>query len=240
MTSAPPAKAKGPASYFPSIERTYGRAIDEWKAMIRSSGITKHSELVTWLKTEHAMGHGHATALVAHTLAESSAPASSVAKKASRARSENVGAQTFTTTLSGDASKTGIVIPDAVIAKLGAGSRPAVAVTINGFDYRSTVAVMGGQHMVGVSAAIRKEAGLVAGDAITVTLSVATTPRDVVVPPDFANALAASPPARAFFDALANSLQRFHVDTINDAKTDETRQRRIAKAVELFLAGKKR
>ncbi|MFE5999668.1 DUF4287 domain-containing protein [Streptomyces sp. NPDC056454] len=61
---------KGPASYFPSIEKTYGRPVSEWKALIRASPLTKHMELVSWLKTEHALGHGHANALVAHILAE--------------------------------------------------------------------------------------------------------------------------------------------------------------------------
>src|SRR5690606_24161529 len=65
--------AKGPASYFPSIEKKYGRPIAEWKDLIRTSPLTRHMELVTWLKTEHGLGHGHANALVAHTLAEDSA-----------------------------------------------------------------------------------------------------------------------------------------------------------------------
>ncbi|MCD2103589.1 MULTISPECIES: DUF4287 domain-containing protein [Rhodococcus] len=61
---------KGPASYFPSIEKKYGRPIVEWQELIRSSDLTKHMELVNWLKSEHGMGHGHANALVAHTLKE--------------------------------------------------------------------------------------------------------------------------------------------------------------------------
>ncbi|WP_454656117.1 DUF4287 domain-containing protein [Bosea beijingensis] len=61
---------KGPASYFPSIEKKYGRPITEWKAMVRARLPAKHMELVTMLKTEHGMGHGHANAIVAHTLAE--------------------------------------------------------------------------------------------------------------------------------------------------------------------------
>jgi hypothetical protein len=65
--------AKGPASYFPSIERTYGRPIADWKALIRSSELTKHGQLVAWLKQEHGLGHGHANALVAHTLREHAA-----------------------------------------------------------------------------------------------------------------------------------------------------------------------
>ena len=63
-------KVKGPASYFPSIEKKYGKPIDEWKALIRSKPGLKHMELVNWLKSEHDMGHGHANALVAHTLQE--------------------------------------------------------------------------------------------------------------------------------------------------------------------------
>jgi len=63
-------KPQGPAAYFPSIEKKYGQPIEYWKDLIRSSPLTKHGELVTWLKIEHALGHGHATALVAHTLAE--------------------------------------------------------------------------------------------------------------------------------------------------------------------------
>ena len=66
------AAEKGPASYFPSIEKKYGRPISEWKDLIRASPLTKHGELVAWLKTEHGLGHGHANALVAATLAEDS------------------------------------------------------------------------------------------------------------------------------------------------------------------------
>ncbi|MGW2615546.1 DUF4287 domain-containing protein [Streptomyces sp. NPDC001500] len=64
------APVKGPASYFPSIEKKHGRPIDAWKSLIRSSPLTRHMELVAWLKSEHGLGHGHANALVAHTLAE--------------------------------------------------------------------------------------------------------------------------------------------------------------------------
>ena len=111
---------------------------------------------------------------------------------------------------------------------------------MNGYEYRSTVAVMGGRNMVGISAKIRKETGLKGGDPIHVVLTVADTPRAVEVPDDFARALSADATAHAFFHNLANSLQRYHVDNINGAKTQETRQRRIDKAIALFKAGKKR
>lgn len=61
---------KGPASYFPSIEKKYGRPIAEWKALVRARYPARHMELVTMLKTEHGLGHGHANAIVADTLAE--------------------------------------------------------------------------------------------------------------------------------------------------------------------------
>ncbi|MGP4114303.1 DUF4287 domain-containing protein [Streptomyces sp. 4N509B] len=57
--------AKGPASYFPAIEKKYGRPIEEWRDIVRASPLTKHMELVAWLKAEHGLGHGHANALVA-------------------------------------------------------------------------------------------------------------------------------------------------------------------------------
>ncbi|MEU6865383.1 DUF4287 domain-containing protein [Streptomyces sp. NPDC046876] len=64
------AAVKGPASYFPSIEKKYGRPVAEWKELIRASPLTRHMQLVDWLKSQHGLGHGHANALVAHTLAE--------------------------------------------------------------------------------------------------------------------------------------------------------------------------
>jgi Domain of unknown function (DUF4287) len=63
-------KVTGPASYFPSIEKKYGKPISEWQALIRSKPGMKHMELVNWLKADYGMGHGHANALVAYTLAE--------------------------------------------------------------------------------------------------------------------------------------------------------------------------
>lgn len=69
MNELRPEKINGPASYFPSIEKKYGQPIEHWTDLVRSSPLTRHLELVTWLKDEHGLGHGHANALVAHTLA---------------------------------------------------------------------------------------------------------------------------------------------------------------------------
>lgn len=146
----------------------------------------------------------------------------------------------FDATVTATGNNTGVVVPDDLIQRLGAGRRPAVVVSINGYEYRSTVGVMGGRHMVGISAAIRTATGLKGGDAIHVVLTVAETPREVEMPDDFAAALSADPDAAAFFAKLSNSLQRYHVDNVNAAKTDDTRARRIEKAVSLFREGKKR
>jgi hypothetical protein len=147
---------------------------------------------------------------------------------------------TFETTVSASGNNTGIAVPGEVIEHLGRGKRPPVLVNVNGYEYRSTVAVMGGTYMIGLSAAVRAATGLKGGDPIRVTLTVADAPREVDLPADLAAALDAEEPARRFFDKLSNSLQRYHVDNINAAKAPETRQRRIAKAVSLFLDGKQR
>jgi hypothetical protein len=146
----------------------------------------------------------------------------------------------FQTTLTATGKNTGIVVPAGLIEELGAGRRPPVLVDVNGYEYRNTVGVMQGKHMISVSAAVREATGLKGGDAITVTLTIADTPRTVTVPPDLDAAFRENRPAHEFFDKLSNSLQRYHVDNINGAKTAATRERRIAKAVELFLAGKQR
>jgi hypothetical protein len=147
---------------------------------------------------------------------------------------------TFETTVAVTGNNTGIVVPEEVIAQLAAGKRPPVLVNVNGYEYRNTVGVMGGKHMISVSAAVRKATGLKGGDPIRVTLTVADTPREVVLPADFAAALAADEQASAFFGTLSNSLQRYHIDNLTAAKSADTRQRRIDNALALFRAGKQR
>ena len=146
----------------------------------------------------------------------------------------------FETTVAATGNNTGIVVPEEVIEKLAAGKRPPVVVSVNGYEYRNTVGVMGGKHMISISAAVRKATGLKGGDPIRVTLTLADTPRDVTVPADFAAALAADEQAGAFFGTLSVSMRRYHVDTITAAKSADTRQRRIDKAIALFRAGKQR
>jgi hypothetical protein len=126
-----------------------------------------------------------------------------------------------TTILQGDKTATGIQIPDEVVEALGAGKRPPISVTIKGYTYRSTVAVMGGAYMVGVSAENRAGAGVKGGDEVDVEIELDTAPREVMVPPDFASALDAEPNARNTFEGLSYSNKSWHVLQIEGAKTDE-------------------
>ena len=135
---------------------------------------------------------------------------------------------------------TGINVPAEVVEALGAGKRPRVTVTINGHSYRSSVAVLGGRYMLGVSAENRAAAGVQGGDTVDVELELDTAPREVVVPSDLAAALAAEPAAQATFDGLSYSNKSWHVLQVSGAKSDETRQRRIARSVEALAAGKVR
>ena len=112
--------------------------------------------------------------------------------------------------------------------------------TINGFMYRSTIAVMGGRYMVGVSADNRAGAGVKGGDEIDVDIELDNAPREVVVPAELAAALDADPAARRTFDALSYSNQSWHVLQVTGAKTDETRERRIAKSIAALREGRPR
>jgi hypothetical protein len=145
-----------------------------------------------------------------------------------------------TTILQAGKTATGIRVPDDIVEALGKGKRPPVRVTINGFTYRSTVAVMGGDYMIGVSAENRAGAHVAGGDEVDVDLELDTTPRDVMLPADFAAALDANPKARQTFDALSPSNKGWHVSSIESAKTDDTRVRRITKQVEALREGRVR
>ena len=139
---------------------------------------------------------------------------------------------TFRTTLQlHGKTATGIEIPPEIIASLGTSKKPAVLVTLNGYTYRNTVAVMGGVFMVGVNAEHREAAGVKAGDTLDITLELDTAPRTVELPDDLAAALAAVAGAQAAFDASSPSKRKEFVRQVEDAKTEETRVRRIATVV---------
>jgi hypothetical protein len=133
---------------------------------------------------------------------------------------------------------TGFRVPREVVEALGKGKRPPVVVTINGYSYRNTVAVYGDEYLLGVAAEHREAAGVKAGDLLDVDLELDTAPREVEVPPDFAAALDRDPEARRFFDGLSYSNKRRFTLSVDEAKSTETRERRIAKYVEQLHDGK--
>lgn len=145
-----------------------------------------------------------------------------------------------TTILQGDKTATGIRVPDEIVAALGAGKRPPVRVTLKEYTYRSTVAVLGGVFMVGVSADNRAGAVVNGGDEVDVDIELDAAPREVTLPPDFATALDAEPDARRTFNGLSYSNKSWHVLQIEGAKTDETRQRRLAKSIAVLREGRAR
>lgn len=145
-----------------------------------------------------------------------------------------------TTIKAGGKTATGIEVPDKVVSALGSSRRPPVRVTINGYTYRSTVAVMGGVYMVGVSGDTRENAGVAAGDKVEIDIVLDTEPREVAVPKDLAAALKGNARAKQEFEGLSYSHKRRHVMAIDQAKTAETRERRIAKTVQLLSEGRGR
>jgi len=136
-----------------------------------------------------------------------------------------------TTLLTSGKTAVGIEVPGEVVDALGAGKRPPVRVTINGYTYRNTVAVMGGAFMVGVSAEHRERAGVAGGDEVDVDVELDTQPRECNVPADLAAALDGQPGARRAFEALSYSRKQALALPVDQAKTPETRQRRIDKAL---------
>ena len=138
----------------------------------------------------------------------------------------------FRTTVElGGKTATGMRVPDEVVEALGAGRKPAVTVTIGPHTYRSTVTARGGVFLLPLSAENRNAAGVQAGDEVEVDAELDTAPREVAVPPDLAQAVAGDPLAAQRFEALSYSHRLRWVLSVEDAKTSETRQRRIDKAV---------
>ena len=132
---------------------------------------------------------------------------------------------------------TGLVVPPEVVEGLGGGKRPAVVVTLGGHSYRTTVGVMGGRSLLPVSAENRAAAGLAPGDEVEVDVELDTAPREVEVPADLAAALDGEPGLRSRFDALSPSRRKEHVRSVESAKAEATRARRVAAVLATLGAG---
>lgn len=142
-----------------------------------------------------------------------------------------------TQVLLGGKTATGLPVPADVVEALGAGKKPAVTVTLGGHTYRTTVASRGGQFLLSLSAENREKAGVAAGDDVEVEVALDTAPRELAIPPDLTAALAADDTARARFESLSYSAKQRFVLPIGQAKTEETRQRRVAKVITDLRAG---
>ena len=138
----------------------------------------------------------------------------------------------------GGKTATGIPVPEEVVTSLGSSKRPPVRVTINGHTYRSTLASRGGQFMLPISAENRASAGVAAGDKVEVDIELDTEPREVTMPPDLTEALEREVETKRYFEGLSYSQRQRYVLPIEQAKTAETRQRRIDKALSMLREGR--
>ena len=137
-----------------------------------------------------------------------------------------------TVVLTAGLTTTGVNVPEDIVLSLGGGKKPLVKVTINGYTYRSAIAPRGDRYMLGINADVREAAHVAGGDEIDVTLELDTEPREVTVPAELAAWLAAHPAAKAYFDGLSYSKKRLYTVPIENAKTDETRQKHLGRAKE--------
>jgi len=145
--------------------------------------------------------------------------------------------RTFHTTILQTGKNTaGIQVPEEIIGQLGAGKQPLVRVTINKYTYRSAVAVMNGKYMISFNPEHRKAAGVQGGDETDVTLELDIEPRTVEVPKDLKDALTKANVLNAF-EKTAPSMKKEYVRQVEEAKAQETRERRINKIVEKLSAG---
>jgi hypothetical protein len=145
----------------------------------------------------------------------------------------------FKTTIMQVGNNTGINVPPEVIEKLGGGKKPAVVVTLNNYSYRSTVAVMGGRYMISLSAENRKNANVKGGDELEITVMLDTEARTVDLPSDFKKGLDNNKQAQMAFEKLSPSKKKAMVVSINEAKTEETKFKRIEKAINSLVEEKK-
>jgi hypothetical protein len=126
---------------------------------------------------------------------------------------------------------TGIQVPHEVVEKLGNSKRPPVIVTVNGYTYQNTIAVMNGVFMLSVSSDVREKANIKSGDIIEVEIELDAQPREVEVPIDLKKALDNNIAAKKFFETLSNSNKKRFIIPIEQAKTPETKTRRIEKTI---------
>jgi hypothetical protein len=147
----------------------------------------------------------------------------------------------FRTQLQARGPAAAVVLDDGQVATVGEGAKrfPVVA-TVNGYTWRTSVARMGGEFLVGLNREVRTGAGAEAGQQVDVTIELDTAPREVDVPEDLAAALASDPQAEAAFEGMAFTHRKEYARWVAGAKREETRHRRLQQALEMIRAGRTR
>jgi hypothetical protein len=144
-----------------------------------------------------------------------------------------VGSLRFTAELVPRGPAAAVVLDDQQVAAVGEGAkRFPVLARVNGYAWRTSVARMRGEYVLGLSRAVRDAAGAQAGDEVDVELELDSAPREVDVPEPLAAALAEEPAARAAFDALAYTHRKEYARWVQQAKHEDTRARRVAQTIE--------
>jgi hypothetical protein len=152
-----------------------------------------------------------------------------------------VGELTLQATLEPRGPAAAVVLTDEQVAEIGEGKKAfPVRATINGYSWAGRVSRMGGEFLLGLNREVRTGAGVEAGDEVTVTIALDEAPRDVEVPPALARALDGDAAAKAKFDALAFTHRKEFARWIAEAKKDDTRERRVAEALQMLHEGRTR
>ncbi|HQW11769.1 MAG TPA: YdeI/OmpD-associated family protein [Saprospiraceae bacterium] len=142
----------------------------------------------------------------------------------------------FKTTIIQTGNNTGIEVSDQILDQLGSGKKPLVVVTLNGYSYRSAVGKMGSRFMISLSAENRKNAGVSGGDLVEINLELDTEPRTVEVPTELQKIFKENKSVKFNFEKLSPSKRKAIVISINEAKTEETKMKRIQKAIEQLMS----
>jgi hypothetical protein len=152
-----------------------------------------------------------------------------------------MGSLSFRTTLVPRGPAAAVVLDDEQVAQVGEGKKrfPVVA-TVNGYTWRTSVARMGGEFLLGLNGEVRTGAAVEAGDEVDVEVELDTAPREVDVPSELAEALAGDPIAGAAYEKLAFTHRKEYARWVAEAKREETKERRVAQALEMLREGRTR
>lgn len=149
-----------------------------------------------------------------------------------------MGEISITTKLQKRGPAAAVVLNEEQVATVGEGAkRFPVRATVNGYTWRGSVARMKGEFLLGLNREVREAAAVEAGDEVAVEIALDTEERTVEVPPALAAALTADPAAKAAYDGLAYTHRKEFARWIDEAKKEETRERRVAKAIEMLHEG---